>query len=193
MKLTLPALFICYAVILPACGNHDPGGDAEGVDIVVTDTCMCEELNQENGIYTLDGKPYNGICAKYYPDGKTPFIASAFSKGKLRINTYFDKYGEKTHEEVVSETNISKNPGECECSDLEDKPMSQGKIKTLNGENFTGTCFVYYPDTKNPASKHPYNNGRLQGAVEIIDKSGNTILRQYYDDGEFVRDEIVKN
>lgn len=187
-------LLLMPIALLLSCDFEDSKNIEEGDIIVVLDTCGCADLSEEDRKFKLEGEYYSGICVERYQGTSIPFLASMFKDGEKKLNRYYDREGNMTHEEAVSNATKTGRANECECSELKEKEVT-GMTNTFKeyylGENrFTGICYSYFKDSKQMAVKKKFRKGLLHGTVEVFSKSGETVSIQYYEDGTYIGEEF---
>lgn len=190
MNVYLTPAAVILALCIQSC-SEKTAVDNPDEHIIVTDTCMCADLERAD-VLLNNGKPYNGICLDLYPNSVAPFMATAITKGKPIRHFYFDRAGNLTHEEKSSG---QVNPVErlkCLCTELEEKEEAslggKQKVYYLNGKKFHGECEVYYPDSVSIAAKRNYHLGLIHGRSTTFDKNGSPILHQEYEKGKYIED-----
>lgn len=68
----------------------------------------------------------------------------------------------------------------CDCSTLQIDSLGN---HLRNGQPFTGTCVSYYDGSETKYLEKNILNGLLHGKVEYFDKSGESLLQEFYEDG----------
>lgn len=68
----------------------------------------------------------------------------------------------------------------CDCSILQIDSLGN---HLLEGKPFTGTCVSYYAGSENKYLEKNILNGLLHGKIEYFDKTGESLLQEFYENG----------
>jgi len=108
------------------------------------------------------------------------FIALTFS--------FFTACNSSHKEDTVIEMGNNKESESialCNCDDLIE---NENKELSLNGQVYTGNCFLDYPQSDQKYLEKQILNGKVHGKIIYFDKQGNVLFEETYNKGNLLGD-----
>ncbi len=158
-------------------------------------TINCDSLaTDDSGNILYEDSLFSGVCVMYYPNGESVLEARQIFRGKLHGNRIlFSPKGDTLSMNLYNHGRLLRESiGQNEvvhCDSLEVFRNDSGdEIRYYFGEPYNGFCETYYPDDSTAIyTKASYSKGLKHGDFLVYDRSGEIILKEYYQAGEFVK------
>jgi len=91
-------------------------------------------------------------------------------------------------EETVIEMGNNKESESIELCNCDDLSENDKKELTLNGQVYTGNCFLDYPQSDQKYIEKQILNGKVHGKITYFDKQGNVLFEETYNNGNLLGD-----
>lgn len=186
-------IFILIGIVfLQSCGDDEGYVDVEvqreakkkGVQASDLISCNCNELvTNEEGIRTLNGDLYSGICYSNYPNIDQKYEEQFYLKGEIQWHKFYSKTGD-----LLTQSNYKDGVREdvstsCDCNDLVDTERDGVTYAMLNNKRFTGDCKSYYPTVNQIYIEEEFKGGLRHGKSIMYSKNGDVLTLTHYLNG----------